>query len=85
MDKEIKTAEFISKETTKVPKGAKILKKSVRVSVEEIENGFLIVKSYDITYELKERKDYLYFSKKTFSETNPLKIEEDKMLADLFD
>jgi len=85
MNNEIKTAEFVGKETNKLPKGAKILKKSVRVSVEEIENGFLICKSYDVNYQVKDQKDYMYFTKKIFSETNPLKIEEDKMLADLFE
>lgn len=70
----------------KVPKGAEILKNDVRVDVEEIENGFLIVKNYDIKYTVKGESGYAYYSKKWFSETNPLAIDtKDSSLADLFD
>lgn len=80
-----------SKGVEKIPAGAEIVKNDVRVDIEEIENGFLIVKNFDVEYILKGKdgggnKQYAYYSKKWFSETNPLSINtEDKSLADLFD
>ena len=76
---------FEGKTKVKIPEGATIIKKEVRINVEEIENGFIIKKNYDITYSLGEKTDYLYYSKKVFSEDNPIQIEEDKMLAEYFD
>lgn len=54
-----------------------------RVNVEQIENGFLIIKSR----EGKDKKgNWFYETKKWFSPENPLEIAtEDKTLADLFD
>lgn len=81
----------ISKEEDKrnsLPAGATILKKDVNISVEEVENGFIISKSFDIRFQPKgsDHSDYLYYTKKWYSEDNPLSIEtEDKSLADLFD
>lgn len=76
----------------KMPKGAKILSKNVRVEVEEIENGYLISKCYDIKYEYESgtdrdiKTDYLYYSRKWFSKTDPLEIKiDDKSLADSFE
>jgi hypothetical protein len=92
--KDIKSATFQSKSGFKLPKGVTITKKDVTVTVEEIENGFIINKSYDIKWS-KESEDgeintgYEYFTKKWFSETNPISIDEefeDEMsLADKFE
>lgn len=75
-----------------LPKGAIVLKNDVSIAVEEIENGFLICKNYDIKYQLPNKDggssypDYLYYTKKYYSEENPLEIRtDDKSLADLFD
>jgi len=76
---------FEGKDKTSLPKGAKVIKKDVRVTVEEIENGYIVKKNYDIKYSLGKNIDYLYYTKKVFSETNPVQIKEDKMLADYFD
>lgn len=92
MADEIKSINKSSKrETPRMPKGAKILSKSTRVEVEEIENGFLLTKCYDIKYEYtsgtekETRTDYLYFSKKWYSKTDPLEIKlDEKSLADEF-
>lgn len=76
----------------KMPKGAKILNKNTRIEVEEIENGFLISKCFDIKYEYESgtdkevRTDYLYYTKKWFSKTDPLEIKiDEKSLADSFE
>lgn len=77
----------------KIPEGATILKKDVSVSVEEIENGFIISKSFDVKYLQKDndgdgdgQTGYAYYTLKWYSEDNPLSINtEDKELADLFD
>lgn len=81
-----------TKDNSKLPEGAKILSKEVRISVDEIENGFLICKSYDITYTTEESggKDYMYYSKKWYSQDNPLEdalddIEEATSLANKFE
>jgi hypothetical protein len=76
---------FEGKPKVKLPKGAEVIKKEVRITVEEIENGFIVKKSYDITFTLGEKTDYLYYTKKVFSDDNPIQIEDDKMLADYFD
>lgn len=76
---------FEGKDKTKLPKGAEIVKKSVNITVKEIENGFIIRKNYDIKYVLGDNTDYLYFCKEVYAEENPIKIEEDKMLAEYFD
>lgn len=88
---EIKNWKLKSKEEgkEKIPKDATITSKEVSVTVEEIENGFLIIKRCDIRYKQKGKdyNDYHDYTEKTFSETNPFKpiIEEDKELADFFD
>lgn len=76
---------FEGKDKTKLPKGAEEIKRDVRVTVEEIENGFIVKKTFDIKYALGKNTDYLYYTKKVYSETNPIQIKEDKMLADYFD
>jgi hypothetical protein len=65
---------FEGKDKTKVPEGAEVIKKSVNISVKEIENGFIIRKNYDIKYVLGDNTDYLYFSKEVYAEENPIKI-----------
>lgn len=81
-------ATFKQKEIDNIPKGAKILTKDVSVTVEEIENGFLVCKNTEVKYEHEKRTDWSYINKKFFSKTNPLEIDmaslEDKTLADNF-
>lgn len=82
---ELNRAIFKSKDSSKMPDDCEILKKETRIEVEEIENGFLVVKSAEVKY-IDENGDvqWCYPCKKYFSKTNPLKIEE-KSLADKFD
>ena len=83
--KSIENVSFEGKEKGGLPKGAKILKKSCSISVKEIENGFILRKSYDIKYSLNKNTDYLYYTKEVYSEDNPIEIKQNTMLADLFD
>lgn len=77
---------FKEKDKKEVPKGATIVSKETRVSVEEIENGFLITKTTDISYTLGKHNDYLYLNKKYFSKDNPLEIDLSNLsLADKID
>lgn len=83
---ELRSASFEPKKVLKLPKGAKIISKEVRFAVEEIENGYIIRKSYDI----KWKKDgdgtiYDYITKSWYSKENPISIDEDLALADKFD
>ena len=81
---ELKEAIYKQKEETYSPKNAEIIKKETRLTVEEIENGFLVIKSAEIKYvDENGNTQWLYPSKKYFSKTNPLKIEE-KSLAEKF-
>lgn len=78
-----------NKEVRTVPKGATILKRDTRVEVEEIENGFLIVKNEDIKYTMKPDNpsdyNYAYITKKYYSKTDPVVLKtKDKSLADVF-
>ena len=51
MKKEALTrATFKQKEVDSMPNGAKILSKDVSITIEEIENGFLVCKSTEIKY-----------------------------------
>lgn len=75
------------KEQKKVPAGAEIISKTVRVETEEIENGWLITKNIDVTFKVKGStyNDYAYYTKKYYSEKEPLEIKlTDKSLADEF-
>lgn len=86
--KSVKLSSGNKDDEEKIPEGSQILKKDVRVEVEEIENGFIINKIYDIKYMApkKDYESYAYYTKKWYSETNPLTIDtENKELADLFD
>lgn len=84
---DIKNASFESKTKTKIPKGAEITREDISIRVKEIENGFIISKTYDIRYKHPNSDDtgYEYFTKEWYSKTNPLKInlpKETKSLAD---
>lgn len=83
------TTTQVSKED-KPPKGAKIIESNVETSTEEIQNGWLVIKSFSGRYALKDDKDtyghYFSYNKKWYSKTNPLTIKlNDKFLADAFD
>ena len=83
-------ATFKQKETDNIPKDVKILSKEVSITVEEIENGFLICKTSNIKYQKKDKDytDYSYVTKKYFAKENPLEIDmeglDDKTLASNF-
>lgn len=79
-------ATFKQKEVDNIPKEAKILSKDVSVTVEEIENGYLVSKSTEVKYEYEKRTDYSYNTKKYYSKENPLDINLDNLsLADKID
>lgn len=76
------------KKTFKLPEGATIISKTENISVKEIENGFILRKSYDIKYQIGDDNSYEYFNKEWYSKENPLKIimpKEEKSLADKLD
>lgn len=84
----LQRASYKEKETKSLPKGAQVLSKETSVSVEEIENGFLIVKNKEIKYAVGKSRgpDWLYVTEKYFSKTNPLTIDLEKVpLADKID
>lgn len=77
------------KKNKEVPVGAKILRKTVRVETEKIENGWLISKNFDVKYTMgkddKGNSDYAYYTKKYYSKEDPLEIKlTDASLADEF-
>jgi len=86
----VRTEKVVKDNKTGLPAGAKILKKTVTTSVEEIENGFIITKSYDISYEKPEgdgetETGYTYYNKKWYTKEDPLTINiKEKSLADAF-
>ncbi len=73
-----------------VPKGAEIISSTIRTNTEEIENGFLITKSFDVRYKppgagKDASSEYAYYSKKWYSKVDPLTITvNDKSLAEAF-
>lgn len=86
----LKSASLEKKKDFTLPKGGVIISKEVRLSVEEIENGFLLRKSYDIKWTNAESDDsnYEYFTRTWFSKDNPIQItmpDETKSLADKLD
>ena len=87
----LKSASLEKKKDFTLPKGGTIISKEVRLTVEEIENGFLLRKSYDLQWTTKDKPNdtrYEYFTKIWFSETNPIQItlpEASKSLADKLD
>jgi len=71
-----------------LPKGAKILKKTHEISVQEIENGYLIEKETSVEYSTPPSSytDYKRFTKRWYSKECPIEVEtKDKELADLFE
>ena len=82
----LKSASFEPKKVLKLPKGAEIISKEVKFTVEEIENGYIIRKSYDIKWKKDDDgTNYDYITKSWYSEKNPISIDEDLTLADKFD
>ncbi len=86
----LKSASLEKRKDFTLPKGASIISKEVRLNVEEIENGFLLRKSYDIKWTNEESDDsnYEYFTRTWFSKDNPIQItmpDESKSLADKLD
>lgn len=85
------TKQIIKKEKNSfvLPKGATVINKTVNIEVEEIENGFLIIKRVELKYKRsdKDYSDYEYINKKYFSETNPFEevVTQNKELANIFD
>ena len=86
MSKELMNAEFEGKKEFVLPEGAVIIKNSHTISVREIENGYILRKSYDIKYMVGDESQYEYFSKEWYSKENPLTItlpkDSNKSLAD---
>ena len=84
----LKSAKMVSKEVKSLPKGAKITRKREDISIEEIENGYILSKSCDIDYTLNGENKYFYHTKKYFMKDNPLEdaLEglSEKSLADNF-
>ena len=79
-------ATFKQKEVNNIPKGVKILSKDVSVTVEEIENGYLVSKSTEVKYEYEKKTDYSHNTKKYYSKENPLDINLGNLsLADKID
>jgi len=81
----LKSARLESKKSFTLPKGGSITKKNVSLSVKEIENGFLLTKSYDLEWvDSKGSNHYEYFDKNWFSKENPIQITmpDEKSLAD---
>lgn len=68
-----------TKENSSLPAGSEVINKRCDVSVREIENGFIVRKSYDIEYMLEGQKQYKYFTTEVYSEKNPIKIESPKV------
>lgn len=76
---ELKNASFTAKSKDTLPTGAKIVKQTTNVDVEEIENGFLITKRTEYEYQKKDKSytDWKTVYKKYYSKTNPLTINLD--------
>lgn len=84
----LKSARLESKKNFVLPKGATVKKKNVSLTVREIENGFLLSKSYDLEWTDANGSNYYeYFTKEWYSETNPIEINmpDEKSLADKLD
>lgn len=69
-------ASFKEKDKNALPAGAKVIKKTTNIDVEEIENGFLITKRTEVEYQVKDKSytDWKSIYKKYYSKTNPLTI-----------
>jgi len=82
-------ASFESKKSFQLPEGAEVISESKRITVREIENGFVLNMSCDLKYKRsgEEGTQYEYYTKEWFSKDNPLKITmpKEKSLADKLD
>lgn len=79
LKQKINSATFIAKENNTIPKGSKIIKKTINVTVEEIQNGFLVVQNKELTLSLKNgNTDYVYLTSKVYSKNNPLNLDLEK-------
>lgn len=88
MDKEtINEVSLEKKKSFTLPEGATILSQSERVTVKEIENGFVMSKSFDIRYKVGDDTQYEYYTKEWFSKDNPVQITmpKEKSLAEKLD
>lgn len=68
-------------------KGDKILSRETRTETEEIDNGWLVIKTTEVRYRSKNGEGTKYYSKtdKAFSDKEPfLKEDDGKELADFF-
>ena len=77
--------EFRSMKKFVLPKGAKIEHKDCRITVEEISNGFMITKAWDISYtDSKGERRWENYDEKAYTKTNLYEevIEEGMELAD---
>lgn len=84
------TSSLTEEKKKEVPAGATIISRTVRTETEEIENGYLISKNYDVAYEEgkgdKKERGYCYYTKKWYTKEDPLTIKiNDKALAEEFD
>lgn len=74
---EINKVKFKEKEKCEIPKGD-IISKEVSICVEEIDNGFLVIKKAEIQYKDKDGNiQYAFPCKKCFCKENPLQIKDD--------
>jgi hypothetical protein len=91
MAKEDVSTRKVSLEQKKLPKGARVLSKEISTRVEEIENGYLVIKNIEYRYETgtgkDTRTDWLSINKRWYTKEDPLEIvinTKDKALADSF-
>lgn len=88
MEEDITSARFESKKKFTLPVGATIIKNSHTLCVEEIENGFLLRKNYDIQYtDASGETKYEYLCKTFYSKENPvtINVKGAKSLAESLD
>jgi len=90
MEAMLKECSFESKKEVTIPADATITKKSYRMTVEEIENGFILSKSWDIEFVTASgEKSYEYYTQRWHTKDNPMTIKEgavkEKSLAEKID
>lgn len=76
-----------SKKSFKMPEGAELISQTENITVREVENGFLLSKSYDVKYSKGGENHYDYYTREWYSKENPVKITlpKEKSLADKLD
>lgn len=75
-----------TKNNFKLPKGATVIQKTERMYIEEIENGYLISKSYELKWQDVEGETHWEnFDKKWYSEESPVTVVEPKDIGFLAD